>query len=64
MKKVDLAGTPWNPQWDQIIEKALPAGMLSSRAPIAYVDSAAIYEMSETDKRTFWALWFAKTRSS
>jgi len=33
MKKVDLGGTPWNPQWDQIIEEALPPEMLSSQAP-------------------------------
>jgi hypothetical protein len=24
MKKVELGGTPWNSQWDQIIEKAPP----------------------------------------
>jgi hypothetical protein len=33
VKKVELGGTPWNPQWDQIIEKALPPEMLSSRGP-------------------------------
>ena len=32
-KKVELGGTPWNPQWDQIIEKALPPEMLSSQVP-------------------------------
>ena len=32
-KKVELGGRPWNPQWDQIIEKALPPEMLSSQAP-------------------------------
>ena len=32
-KKVELGGTPWNPQWDEIIEKALPPEMLSSRVP-------------------------------
>jgi hypothetical protein len=26
MKKVELGGTPWNSQWDQIIEKALREG--------------------------------------
>ncbi len=25
VKKVELGRTPWNPQWDQIIEKALRA---------------------------------------
>jgi hypothetical protein len=33
VKKVELGGTPWNPQWDQIIEKALPPEMLSSQVP-------------------------------
>ena len=33
VKKVELGGTPWNPQWDQIIERALPPEMLSSQAP-------------------------------
>jgi hypothetical protein len=32
-KKVELGGRPWNPQWDQIIEKALPQGLLSSQVP-------------------------------
>ena len=32
-KKVELGGMPWNPQWDQIIEKALPSEMLSSQVP-------------------------------
>jgi hypothetical protein len=29
-KKVELGRAAWNPQWDQIIEKALPIEMLSS----------------------------------
>ena len=33
VKKVELGGTPWNPQWDQIIENALPPAMLSSQVP-------------------------------
>ena len=32
-KKVELGGIPWNPQWDQMIEKALPPEMLSSQVP-------------------------------
>jgi hypothetical protein len=40
LKKAELGGTPWNPQWDQIIEKALPPEMLSSQLPRASVDSA------------------------
>lgn len=58
-KKVELGGTPWNPQWDQIIEKALPPEMLSSRVPQGVRRFCPrFYEMGETDKRTFWAYFF------
>jgi hypothetical protein len=33
VKKVELGGPPCKPQWDQIIEKALPPEMLSSQIP-------------------------------
>jgi hypothetical protein len=59
VKKVELGGTPWNSQWDQIIEKALPAEMLSSRVPRGVRRFCPrFYEMGETDKRTFWAYFF------
>jgi len=58
-KKVQLGGKPWNPQWDQIIEKALPQGLLSSQVPQGVRRFCPrFYEMSETDKRTFWAYFF------
>ena len=58
-KKADLGGTPWNPQWDQIIEKALPPGMLSSQVPQGVRRFCPrFFEMAETDKRTFWAYLF------
>ena len=58
-KKVELGGTPWNPQWDQIIEKALPSEMLSSQVPHGVRRFCPrFYEMAETDKRTFWAYFF------
>jgi hypothetical protein len=58
-KKVELGGRPWNPQWDQIIEKALPQGLLSSQVPQGVRRFCPrFYEMSETDKRTFWAYFF------
>jgi hypothetical protein len=58
-KKVELGGTPWNPQWDQIIEKALPPEMLSSRVPQGVRRFCPrFYEMGETDKRIFWAYFF------
>src|SRR6202453_2580377 len=58
-KKVELGGTPWNPQWDKIIEKALPPEMLSSRVPSRVRRFCPrFYEMAETDKRAFWAYFF------
>src|ERR1700730_8376028 len=55
-KKVELGGTPWNPQWDEIIEKALPPEMLSSQVPRGVRRFCPrFYEMGETDKRAFWA---------
>jgi hypothetical protein len=59
VKRVELGGSPWNPEWDQIIEKALPAEMLSSRVPRDVRRFCPrFYEMGETDKRTFWAYFF------
>src|SRR6202163_1964619 len=58
-KKVELGGTPWNPQWDQIIEQALPPEMLSSRVPQGVRRFCPrFYGMGETDKRAFWAYFF------
>ena len=59
MKKVELGGAPWNPQWDQIIEQALPPEMLSSRVPTGVRQFCPrFYEMGVTDKRAFWAYFF------
>src|SRR6202161_144629 len=58
-KKVELGGTPWNPQWDEIIEKALPPEMLSSQVPPGVRRFCPrFYEMGTTDKLTFWAYFF------
>jgi hypothetical protein len=58
-KKVELGGAPWNSQWDQIIEKALPPEMLSSQVPRGVRRFCPrFYEMGATDKRTFWAYFF------
>ena len=59
VKKGELGGTPWNPQWDEIIEKALPPEMLSSQVPRGVRRFCPrFYEMGESDKRTFWAYFF------
>jgi hypothetical protein len=58
-KKVELGGTAWNPEWDKIIERALPPEMLSSEVPRDVRRFCPrFYEMGETDKRTFWAYFF------
>jgi hypothetical protein len=58
-KKVELGGTPWDPQWDEIIEKALPQEMLSAQVPQDVRRFCPrFYQMDETDKRTFWAYFF------
>jgi hypothetical protein len=59
VKKVELGGTPWSPEWDQIIEKALPPEMLSSQVPRGVTRFCPrFYEMRTADKRTFWAYFF------
>jgi hypothetical protein len=59
VKKVELGGTPWNSQWDQIIEKALPPEMLSSQVPRGVRQFCPrFYEMGTADKRAFWAYFF------
>src|ERR1700681_432184 len=56
IKKVELGGRPWNPEWNQIIEKALPLEMLSLQAPKGVRRFCPrFYEMDTKDKGTFWA---------
>ena len=58
-KRSRLGGTPQNPQWDQIVEKALPPEMLSSQVPPGVRRFCPrFYEMADTDKRAFWAYFF------
>ena len=59
VKKVEIGGTPWNPQWDQIIENALPPEMLSSQVPRGVRRFCPrFFEMGTPDSRTFWAYFF------
>ena len=58
-KKVELGGDTWDPQWDVIVEKALPPEMLSSEVPRDVRRFCPrFYGMSEADKRAFWAYFF------
>jgi hypothetical protein len=59
VKKAELGGATWDPQWDGIVEKALPADMLSNQAARAVrVYCPRFAEETETEKRQFWAYMF------
>ncbi len=58
-KKAELGGTTWDPAWDQIVEQALPAAMLSRQVPRDVRHFCPrFYEMQDVDKRAFWAYFF------
>lgn len=59
VKKAELGGTPWNPQWDALIEKSIPPEMLSQQVPHDVRRFCPrFYSMSDADKRAFWAYFF------
>jgi hypothetical protein len=58
-KRAELGGERWDPEWDKIVELALPAEMLSHRVPHDVRRFCPrFYEMAEDDKRAFWAYLF------
>ncbi len=58
-QKAKLSGRAWDPQWDQLIEQALPPELLSSQVPRDVKRFCPrFYDMSDTDKRVFWAYFF------
>jgi hypothetical protein len=58
-KKAEVGGKTWDPAWDQIVEKAIPAEMLSSQVPHDVRRFCPnFYNMNDTDKRVFWAYFF------
>lgn len=58
-KKEELGGTTWNPEWDRIVEQALPAALLSARVPRDVRQFCPrFYGMTNQDKRVFWAYFF------
>ena len=58
-KKAELGGKTWDPAWDKIVEKAIPAEMLSTRVPHDVRKFCPnFYRMNDTDKRVFWAYFF------
>jgi hypothetical protein len=59
VKKAELGGNPWNPEWDTLIEKNIPPEMLSMRVPHDVRQFCPrFYSMNEVDKRAFWAYFF------
>lgn len=58
-KKIELGGSTWDPQWDAIVERALPPEMLSSDVPRDVRRFCPrFYQISDADKRSFWAYFF------
>jgi hypothetical protein len=58
-KKEELGKPAWDPQWDAIIETALPVEMLSTRVQRAVKPFCPRFNrMSETDRRAYWAYFF------
>jgi hypothetical protein len=58
-KKNELGKQSWDPEWDQIVEKALPPEMLSaSVARDVKPFCPRFIRMGEPDKRAFWAYFF------
>jgi hypothetical protein len=60
VQKAELGDdTNWNPQWDEVIETAIPPEMLSTQVPRDVRRFCPrFYQMEETDKRAFWAYFF------
>ena len=59
VQKTEVGGPTWDPEWDKIVELALPPEMLSVRVPHDVRRFCpAFYGMAEEDKRAFWAYFF------
>lgn len=59
VKREELGGRTWDPQWDKTIELALPPEMVSSQVPRDVRRFCPrFYTMAEDDKRAFWAYFF------
>jgi hypothetical protein len=58
-ERIELGGDTWNPEWDKIVELALPPTMLSRQVPRDVRRFCPrFYELNEVDKRAFWAYFF------
>jgi hypothetical protein len=58
-EKEELGEQSWDPQWDQVVEKALPPEMLSNEVARGVRSFCPRFaSMGEADKRAFWAYTF------
>jgi hypothetical protein len=58
-KREVLGGPTWEPDWDRIVEEALPPELLSRRVAHDVRPFCPRFNlMSEVDKRTYWAYFF------
>jgi hypothetical protein len=58
-KKAELGGTTWQPEWDAMVEKALPADLLSEQAaPAVRLYCPRFAEETDAQRREFWAYMF------
>jgi hypothetical protein len=59
IKKAEVGGATWDPEWDKIVELALPPELLSREVPRDVRRFCPrFYDMAEEDKRAFWAYFF------
>jgi len=58
-KRVQLGGDTWDPDWDRVVEQALPAELLSAKVNRDVRPFCPRFgQMKEADKRAFWAYFF------
>ncbi len=58
-QKEELGKPSWDPQWDAVVETALPPEMLSSQVDRAVKPFCPrFHQLSEADKRAYWAYFF------
>jgi hypothetical protein len=66
VKKQELGEPSWDPAWNEIVEKALPGELLTSKKVAGDVKPfCPRYErMSDVDKRAYWAYFFQALSSA